>query len=153
MIRRCWFPVAFFSLALGLAPMGLAQTTPARKASSDIEAQIKSTVLENLRSTQAEDVEAMMKTIHSDSPLYQQTKDQITKIFGKGLNLKYELLTFRYIATDGDYALARIRQRTTGAGGPNFRNNEIDMIGAFRKEGETWKFWNQAILEVKFLSQ
>jgi hypothetical protein len=153
MIRRCWFFIAFFSLAGGLNPMSQAQTAPAAKAASGIEVEIKNTVLENIRSTQAEDVDAMMKTIHSRSPMYDTTKKQVAQIFGKGFNLNYELLSFKYIATDGDYALGRIRQRTTVAGGSNFRNNEIDMIAAFRKEGDTWKFWSQAILEIKFLSK
>jgi hypothetical protein len=153
MIRSCWFLVAFFSLAVSLNPMSLAQTAPATKASSGIEAEIKRTVLENIRSTQAEDVDAMMKTIHSRSPMYETTKKQVAQIFGKGLNLNYELLSFKYIATDEDYALGRVRQRTTVGGGPNFRNNEIDMIVAFRKEGDVWKFWSQAILEVKFLNK
>ena len=95
----------------------------------------------------------MMKTIHSKSPMYETTKKQVGQIFGKGLNLNYDLVSFKYIATDGDYALGRVHQRTTVVGGPNFRNNEIDMIVAFRKEGETWKFWSQAILEIKFLNK
>ncbi len=153
MIRRCWFFIAFFSLAGGLNPMSQAQTAPAAKAASGIEAEIKNTVLENIHSTQAEDVDAMMKTIHFKSPMYDTTKKQVAQIFGKGLNLNYELLSFKYIATDGDYALGRVRQRTTAPRGANLPSNEMDMIAAFRKEGETWKFWSQAILEIKFLNK
>jgi hypothetical protein len=28
----------------------------------------------------------------------------------------------------------------------------MDMLVAFRKEGGTWKFWSQAILEFKYLN-
>ena len=153
MIRRCWFLMAFFSVAVGSSPLSQAQEAPATNGVSDIEAQIKRTVLENIRGTQAEDVDTMMRTIHSNSPMYDTTKNQVTQIFGKGLHLNYDLLSFKYIATDGDYALGRVRQRTTGAVGSNFRNNEIDMIVAFRKEGQTWKFWSQAILEIRFLNK
>ena len=152
MIRRCWFLVAFFSLAVGSSPVSPAQSAPATKPSAGIEAEIKSTVLENIRSTQAEDVDAMMKTIHSRSPMYETTKKQVAQIFGRDLNLNYKLISFKYIATDGDYALGRVQQRTTVVGGPKFRNNEIDMIVAFRKEGDMWKFWSQAILEIKLLN-
>ena len=34
----------------------------------------------------------MMKTIHSESPMYETTKKQVSQIFGKGLNLNYDLL-------------------------------------------------------------
>ena len=93
----------------------------------------------------------MMRTIHSGSPLFQQTRQQVAQIFGKGLGLKYQLVSLKYLATDGDYAFARVRQRTTKTPADSFKNNEIDMILAFRKEDDTWKIWNQAILEIKYL--
>lgn len=70
---------------------------------------------------------------------------------GKHLGLKYELISLKYLATDGDYAIARVLQRTTQTPPVNIKNNESDMMVAFRKEGGTWKFWNQALLEFKYL--
>ena len=120
--------------------------------SAAIEAELRKTMTANISTTQAEDLDAMMRTIHSGSPLYQQTRQQVSQIFGRGLGLKYELLGVKYLATDGDYAFGRVRQRTTKTPPAGFRNNEIDMIVAFRQEDRTWKIWNQAILEIKYLN-
>jgi hypothetical protein len=140
-------------LLLALATAAPAQQKPATKASASTETDLRKTMLENTRSTEAEDLDSMMKTIHSGSPLFQQARQQVSQIFGKGLGLRYQLVSFKYLSTDGDYAFARVRQRTTKTPADTFRNNEIDMIVAFRKEDDTWKFWNQAILEIKYLNQ
>ena len=140
---------AFLLLALPMAAP--AQQAPAKKASPAMETELRKTMQENIRSTEAEDLDSMMRTIHSGSPLFQQTRQQVSQIFGKGLGLKYQLVSLKYLATDGDYAFARVRQRTTKTPADSFKNNEIDMIVAFRKEDDTWKIWNQAILEIKYL--
>ena len=151
MRRRLWFVLALASLALGQGPCVLAQEKTVLESPKAIESQLKNTMVENIKSTEAEDIEGTMKTVHSKSPLYQATKKQLTQLFGKHRGLKYELISLKYLATDGDYAIARVRQRTTQTPPVNVKNNESDMIVAFRKEGDTWKFWNQAILEFKFL--
>jgi ketosteroid isomerase-like protein len=140
-------------LLLGMAAGVPAQERAVTKSSAATESELRKTISENITTTQAEDLDAMMKTIHSSSPLYQQTRQQVSQIFGKGLGLKYELLSLKYLASDGDYAFARVRQRTTKTPPGGFRNNEIDMIVAFRKEEGTWRIWNQAILEINYLNQ
>ena len=63
--------------------------------------------------TEDEDVDGTMKTMHSKSPLYQATRKQVSQMFGKHLGLKHELISLKYLATDGDHAIARVLQRTT----------------------------------------
>jgi hypothetical protein len=129
-----------------------AQQVLTKKGAPAIEAELRRTIEQNIRGAEAEDVDAMMKTIHSGSPLYQTTRQQVSQFFGRGLNLKYQLVSLKYLATDGEFAFARVRQRTTRTpADPFFRNNEMDMIVAFRKEDDAWKFWTQAILEIKYL--
>ena len=151
MRRRRWFVLALTGLALGQSPWIRAQEKTVLESAKDVESQLKDAMLENIKSTEAEDIEGTMKTVHSKSPLYQATKKQLSQLFGKHRGLKYELLSLKYLATDGDYAIARVRQRTSQTPPVNVKNNESDMIVAFRKEGNIWKFWNQAILEFKFL--
>jgi hypothetical protein len=35
--------------------------------------------------------------------------------------------------------------------GPAFKNNIIDSIYVFRKEGGKWKLWQQVVLETNFI--
>jgi hypothetical protein len=151
MKRRCLHLFALACLVQVQPLRLLAQEDKPAESAKDIEAQLKKAVLENIKSTEAEDVEATMKTIHSRSPLYQASRKQLSQIFGKHLGIKYELVSLKYLARDGEYVIARVLQRTTQSPPVNIKNNESDMIVAFRKEGQTWKFWNQAPLEYRYL--
>jgi hypothetical protein len=131
----------------------LAQDEPAVGSAARLEYDLRAIMTENIRSTQAEDLESMMKTFHSQSPLYDSTRRQVSQIFGKVKGLKYELVSLRFLAVDGAYALARVRQRTTREPIEDFRNNEIDVIMAFKREGGAWKIWNQATLEIKYFNE
>jgi hypothetical protein len=118
----------------------------------DIAQAIKAVVLKNLKATEAEDLDLVMQTIHTQSPAYVSTKQQIPPSF-ENFDLKYELLSLKYIGYDGEYAVVRTKQSTQKISGPAFQNNEIDMIQVFKKEADKWKFWNQAILEIKFTNK
>jgi hypothetical protein len=65
--------------------------------------------------------------------------------------LSYKLMSFDFIGLSGVYAICRTKQRTLKISGPAFRNNDIDMIQIFKKENDTWKFWSQAILYIRYL--
>ena len=122
---------------------------PAAPAASPA-ANIMTVVAENVRATQAEDMTAVMATIHSESPVREGTKQACAVAF-RSYNLEYKILSVRYVGQDGPYAVARVRQSTRKVSGPEFRNNEVDMIQVFRKENGKWKFWNQVILEIKMI--
>src|SRR4051794_9536288 len=111
----------FLLLALPMA--GRAQQAPAKKASPAMETELRNTMQANIRSAEAENLDSMMRTIHSGAPLFQQTRQQMSQVFGRGLGLKYQLVSLKYLATDGDYALARVRQRTTKTPADSFKNN------------------------------
>jgi hypothetical protein len=147
----CFRLLVLACLVPGQRPCAFAQEKKAVESARDIEAELKDAMTENIKSTEAEDINATMKTIHSKSPLYQASRKQVSQMFGKHLGIKYELISFKYLATDGDYAIARVLQRTTQSPPVNIKNNESDMIIAFRKEGGAWKFWNQTLLEFKYL--
>jgi ketosteroid isomerase-like protein len=129
-----------------LCSLGIAQ------AEENIPAAIKAAVTENLKATQGEDMDRMMKTIHTQSPGYMHTKQQMTPIFGN-FDLSYRLLSFSYIGSDGEYAVARVKQATTKVSGPAFQNNELDLMQVFRKENGQWKFWAQTILGIKYTNE
>jgi len=116
----------------------------------DISEALKKVVMDNFKGYEEENLEKVMNTVHSQSPGYIQTKELSKQIFPY-YDLKYQLLSFNFIATDGDYALARGKQKTVKIEGPAFQNNIVDLIYVFKQENGQWKFWSQAILETKFV--
>ncbi len=111
--------------------------------------EIEALLTENLRATEAEDLNAVSDTMHTDSPAYSQTQKIIQMAFDN-YDLKYKLLMFRYIGQDDEYALARFKFSTEKVSGPEFKNNILDTIHVFRKENDKWKIWSQATLEINY---
>lgn len=118
----------------------------------NIAAELDVLVDENLRATQAEDMDAMLFTLHSESPAYQQTK-QMSEVLFPQYDIMYEKLTFRFIGLDGDYALGRFKFCATKIAGPEFQDNCLDTIHIFKQENGNWKIWSMATLELEFIDQ
>ena len=116
----------------------------------DVAGEIEELVLENLRATEAEDMDAVLDTMHSQSPHYAQTKKTVTLVF-ETYDLDYELVLFRYIGQDDEYAIARFQFSAELVAGPEFNDNKLDTIHVFRKENGSWKIWSMAILEIEYI--
>ncbi len=113
--------------------------------------ELKQVLMENFDAYEKEDIFRILPTIHTLSPSYQTTKQVANKIFST-YDLKYELVNFRYLLTDGDYALARILQKTSKVSGPAFRDNLLDIIVVFKQEKGQWKLWSQIVLKLEFIN-
>ena len=93
------------------------------------------------------DVDAMSRTLHSQSPVYAKTRNAMKDWPFK---LKSEILYFKVIGQDEDFAFARVRTKTTKVSGPEFQDNVTDALHAFKKEGPDWKIWTSLPLTVTF---
>ena len=122
------------------------------RAGESIDKTLRELVIAGLQANQDEDINAVLQTIHTQSPAYDKIAQHIPRIF-ENYDLKYDLLSYAYLGTDNEYAVARILQSTERAtqepGSPNFQNNKADVIQVFRKENGVWKFWNQVILKLE----
>jgi hypothetical protein len=131
-----------------LLASALAQATP----QEDTATALRNVVLKNEQAAQAEDAKALMATIDPQSPAYATTQQENSFVFAT-YDLKYELLSFRYLGDDGEFAAARVKQKTTRTAGAAFRNNELDLLVIFRQENGQWKIWSQMVLNTKFLEE
>ncbi len=140
-------------IAIGVILISVPGVLPAQETANyqKISAILKNVVLENFDAYQNENISRVMETIHTLSPQYLLVKEAGTTIFPT-YDLKYELLTFKYLVTDGEYALARGMQKTSKISGPAFRNNIIEVIFIFKQEEGKWKLWNQAVLALEFVN-
>ena len=116
----------------------------------DVAAEIKALTIENLRATEAEDIEAVLDTMHTQSPAYSNTKKVLISI-SETYDLKYQMRLFRYIGQDDPYAIARLKFSTQKVAGPEFNDNILDTFHIFRKEEGKWKIWSMTILETNFI--
>ncbi len=108
-------------------------------------------IKQNLEANQSENIDRVMLTIHPQSPAYQSTRTEVQQVFPQ-YDLSYKLLEYKFIAVDGEYAYARMKQRTQKRFGPVFKDNEIEALRVFRKDKGQWKIWTQANLQINYLN-
>ena len=116
----------------------------------DIAKELNSVITNNFKAYELEDIGEVMKTVHSKSPGFEATKQFSSQVFPV-YDIKYELLSFKYIGLEGDYALARVKQKTSKVTGPEFKDNIIDSIVILKRENGLWKLWSQASLTVEYI--
>ena len=111
---------------------------------------LRAVAVKNIEATQSENMEALLKLWHTQSPSFAPMKKQLPPLF-QAYDLKYELLAFEFVGVSGEYAISRTKQKASKVKGPDYRDNVIDMIQIFRKEDGKWKYWAQSILTVEYL--
>jgi hypothetical protein len=133
--------------ATGLAALMLvcAGTAPAH---AQLAAGLREALYANLNAFNRKDVDATMGTIDSRSPDYAPTK-QASETQFEALDVKSEIVAFDYIGHDDEFAVARVKVKTTGKPGSDFTNNTVDSIMIFHQEGGAWKLWSEDILGVQ----
>ena len=83
--------------------------------------------------------EETLKYIHTRSPEYEKTKEALKGQF-RSLEVRPELVYFRFIGHDDEFAVARVKFKTvaTSDAAP-FQNNVVDSIMVFHQENGVWK--------------
>jgi tRNA U34 5-carboxymethylaminomethyl modifying GTPase MnmE/TrmE len=112
-------------------------------AYADTASDIEKAILDNFEHMQNEDADAVMEDMHSQA--CQQTQ-QMLQQFYLDYDLKYELLNYKFVGEDNEYAYAKVKQLTTRISGPEFKNNETEMLVIFKQENGLWKEWAHALL-------
>jgi len=117
---------------------------------NDISNALKKAYEQHITAMDKEDNAAIMKSFHGQSPAIMQITQLMQQMFPV-FDLKSELLNFKYIGLDGEYAIARVEQKSVKVSGPMFQDNITDTIFIFRQELGVWKLWQAAPLDIKFL--
>ena len=136
-MRKCLIIIA------AIAVFGALQA----RAADDLAPALREVLDANFAAVATGNVDAMSRTLHSQSPVYAKTRNAMKDWPFK---LKTDILSFKVIGEDGDFAFARVRTKTTKLSGPEFQDNVTDALHAFKKEGPDWKIWTSLPLTVTF---
>ncbi len=117
----------------------------------DLGAALRKVIVENLDAYEKEDLARVLATVHTQALGYLATKQATLEMFSE-FDLHYELLEFRFLSLDGEYAMVRAKQKTMKVNGPAFRDSIVETVIIFKQEEGRWKFWTQAILDVQILN-
>ncbi len=118
------------------------------KAKWQLEQSLKEVIVRNFMATEAMDVDGIGKTLHSRSPVREGSLQVMKGLLARH-RLRAELLEFRIVGVDGDYAVARGKQKITSVGTTQSSGSVTDCVYVFRREAGDWKLWQQCPLETK----
>ena len=139
-IRR----VAVLATVLGFAASaGAADEDP-------LGATLRKVVQDNVAAYNARDVEGVMRGVHTRSPEYDPTRAAIAAQF-TDLPVTAELVDFRYMGHDDEFAVARMKLKVGGPPTSQFQDDVVDSILLFHQENGTWKLWADEVLGVEFV--
>lgn len=137
-----------WSISMAILAVLSAGATTARAADEELAATLRTVLEKNLDSYDSDDLDATAKTIHTRSPAYEASKAAAAEQV-KDLDVDTELVDFRYIGHDDEFAVARAKKKTTAKPGETeFTDNTVDVIVLFHMEDGVWKLWSEQLLGV-----
>jgi hypothetical protein len=106
-----------------------------------IKNEILKVMQQNLDATQNEDVAAVLKTIHEDSPQLSSTKGGMEFVF-KNYDMEYELEEVKFISITNEEVKAIYQQTTKAVSGTGFTNTRSIGIHTLKKSKDgNWKIF------------
>ena len=111
---------------------------------------LKEVAEKSVEAYDAKNIDDMLRYVHTKSPEYERTREQLAVEF-KIREVRAELVKFRYIGHDDEFAVARIKFKTVAPGNDEFQDNIVDSLTVFHQEDGVWKFWSDYILGVELI--
>jgi hypothetical protein len=114
--------------------------------------EITAVIFENIRASNAKDINGYMATIHSDSPGYNLTKSTIETAFSDQFTLFYKISDVYVIEQSANEAVVHFVLTTRlRSGSVNFRDNRVTGEMTLRKEDGAWRIYNQDVTNLEYL--
>ena len=126
---------------------GFAGQNAATAAEGSLEATLRAVMEKQTAAYDNEDKAATLRYIHTKSPEYGSMEQALPGQF-KAMDVRAEVVDFRYIGHDDEFAVARVKVKTAAESGTEFADNIVDSLVVFHQEDGEWKFWSDEILGV-----
>ena len=107
-------------------------------------------IYENIRASNAEDMQAYMATIHPDSPAYATTAEMLGQIF-ENFDLSYKVSGVKVVEENSREVQLSFVLVTRKINGPAFRDNQVSGVMILRKDGDVWKIYDQKVDSIQYL--
>ena len=109
---------------------------------------LRATVAGSIAAYDKKEVDASMSFVDTASPDYESTKAALAEQF-KDVDAKAELVDFDYVGHDDEFAVARVKIKTTAKPGSAFVDNTVDSMMIFHYKSGAWKIWTEKVLGVE----
>lgn len=116
----------------------------------EISKDLRSAYEKHIIALDKEDNNAVIQSLHSQSPALFQVTQMMQQMFPV-FDMKSEIIEFKYLGLDNEYALARVKQKLVKVNGPMFQDHISNTLFVFKKESGEWKLWQAAALDIQYL--
>ena len=124
---------------------------PVKAAEDPLAATLRKVVEDNAAAYSREDAAGTMASVAANSPDYETTKSLLADQFA-ARDVKAELVDFKYIGHDDEFALARVKLKSAASPkDAGFADNTVDSIVVFHLDNGVWKLWSEDVLGVEVL--
>lgn len=107
-------------------------------------------IRKNLQANEKEDLQAIMQTIHEESPIYKPTQ-RISKMLFAKYDLHYQLVSAKVLEETPEKARVEFIQITRKVSGPAFKDNKISGIHTLKKSNGRWKIFATEIKNMEYI--
>lgn len=111
----------------------------------------ESVIEANAKHMNEENFDAVMNTIHKDSPAFPATESMIKQLFDR-YDLEYKIVGMKVSEENDTEAKVEFVQITNKLKGPEFKNNKATGIHTLKKDGDSWKIYSTETIDVQFLN-
>lgn len=133
------------SLSLLAAALACVLAACSAKPNPEQEA-IFTTIRENLQAMEREDINAVMATVHPETPNFEASKTVNEELF-KNYDLKFELVDMRLVSVENGEAKVSYKQKTHRVGGEADEPDVLaEGIHTLKKDGDKWKIISSVAL-------
>jgi len=114
--------------------------------------QILHVINQNLIYSQNEDLEGYISTFDPSIPGFDEIKEQVGQV-NAIYDIKYEYNNIEIINVEKEKASLKLTQTSTKDAGPEFVNNQVDLIMNLIKVNGEWKITTSKIVKIDYLRQ
>jgi hypothetical protein len=113
--------------------------------------EITAPIFANINASNAEDMDAYMATIHSQSPVYDQTESLLSSMFSE-YDLSFEVSKIELLEQTANEAKVAFVLTTRKINGPAFKDNRVTGVMILRPDNGIWKIYNQEVNSIDYLN-
>ena len=119
----------------------------AEKGDDSLADELRALVTGQVAAYDKKDATAAMSFVDTASPDYDSTKDALAEQFA-GPEVSVSLADFKYVGHDDEFAVARVKLKSTGKPDSGFVDNTVDSMMIFHFQNGAWKIWTEKVLGV-----
>jgi hypothetical protein len=106
-----------------------------------VETELRLLIERNQNATRDENIEALLSTIHPESPIYEEAQ-RLTPQFFEMMDISSSLESINIVGIEDGFAIAKVIQKVNTKYGDNDETRENQSLAIYKNVDENWFLWD-----------